>query len=96
MNLKINFEFKNIVLSLYSHSKIMKEEYQHILKTIRDIPQEELSKIFSEDLKDFEGVGLTVDEFIHCHKQYTFKNNSPDQENICTFDQKFTSGFFMS
>ncbi|MCE5177856.1 MAG: hypothetical protein LLF81_01760 [Porphyromonadaceae bacterium] len=50
-------------------TEIMREEFKQILDAIKDIPQEEFSKIWDDDLKEFDGVGPTVEELLlYCRK----------------------------
>jgi len=77
-------------------TEIMREEFKQILDAIKDIPQEEFSKIWDDDLKEFDGVGPTVEELLLYCRKIIFQNSPPKTEKVNTFDQKFTSGFFIS
>lgn len=74
----------------------MTKDYLHILQAIKNIPNEELSIIWDVELKDFENVGPTVEELLLYNKKYRFRNKPQETETINIFNQKFTSGFFIS
>lgn len=73
----------------------MKEEYLKILQTIDEISDEEFSQIWNEELKEFDGVGPNAKEFLQFCERIYFENKPQSREKINTFDQKFTSGFFI-
>lgn len=76
--------------------EVMREEFKQILKAINDIPQPEFSKIWDDDLKEFDRVGPTIEELLLYCKRFFFQNSPPKTEKVNNFDQKFTSGFFIS
>lgn len=74
----------------------MTKDYLQILQAIRDIPAEELLRLWDEELKEFDNVGPTVEELLLYSKRYRFRNKPQNTTTFNTFNQKFTSGFFLS